>query len=264
MMRMLAALVLVAAAPAEQNPHLPTPTHDSLAPELPSGLDRAVLIVSKTNGWRHLEHIPRSNAVIAGIARTQGRAAFVTENAAVFNDADLSRFAVVVLNSASGNFMTAAQEAALRRFVERGGGVVALHAAGDDSHTTPWYTHTIVGTRFTGHPGGDDQFQAAAVRLEQPTHPVLRGVTSGWRPREEWYSFDRSPRGPGTAVLATVDEASYRPGAKLAMGATHPVIWVNPRTRGRVVYSALGHEPVNYDDPNYRLILTNAIRWAAR
>ena len=63
-------------------------------------------------------------------------------------------------------------------------------------------------------------------------------------------------------VLARIDEASYRPGAKLAMG-DHPVIWTNPATKGRVVYSALGHAPEAYDDPNYRRILVNAIRWAA-
>ena len=65
------------------------------------------------------------------------------------------------------------------------------------------------------------------------------------------------------ADLARIDEASYRPGAKLAMGA-HPVIWFNPRSNGRVVYSALGHTPQAYNDPNYRRILANAIRWAAR
>ncbi|WP_294258925.1 ThuA domain-containing protein [uncultured Sphingomonas sp.] len=47
------------------------------------------------------------------------------------------------------------------------------------------------------------------------------------------------------------------------MGATHPVMWINPRSKGRVFYSALGHEPQLYDDPDYRRILTNAIRWAA-
>jgi len=64
-------------------------------------------------------------------------------------------------------------------------------------------------------------------------------------------------------VLARIDEASYRPGAKLAMGR-HPVIWTNPATKGRVVYAALGHAPEAYDDPNYRRILVNAVRWAAQ
>jgi uncharacterized protein len=44
----------------------------------------------------------------------------------------------------------------------------------------------------------------------------------------------------------------------------HPVIWINPSTKGRVFYSALGHSPETYDDPSYRRILTNAMRWAAR
>jgi len=38
----------------------------------------------------------------------------------------------------------------------------------------------------------------------------------------------------------------------------------NPATKGRVVYSALGHLPESYDDPNYRRILTNAIHWAGK
>lgn len=260
MLRMLALIGLLAAAP---DPHLPAPTYDRVAPALPPGLDRAVLIVSKTNGWRHIEHIPRSNAVLAGIARAQGRAAFVTENAAVFNDAQLRRFAVVVLNSASGDFLTAEQRGAFARFVARGGGVVALHAAGDDSHQAPWYVDTIIGTRFTGHPGGVDQFQAARVVIDRPRHPVMAGVALPWSPVDEWYSFASNPAARGMTVLARVDEASYRPGKGLAMGR-HPVIWTNPETKGRVVYSALGHTPEAYDDPTHRRILANAIRWAAQ
>lgn len=245
------------------DPHLPTPTYDRVAPVLPANLHHAILIVSKTNGWRHLEHIPRSNAVLAEIARDQGRRSYVTENAAVFNDAQLQRFTVVVLNSASGDFMTPDQREALQRFVARGGGVVALHAAGDNSHKEPWYVDTIIGTRFIGHPGGEDQFQAARVIVDRPDHPVMASVRLPWSPTDEWYSFANDPATRGMTILARIDEASYRPGAKLAMGA-HPVIWINPRAKGRVVYSALGHTPAAYQDPNYRRILANAIRWAAR
>jgi type 1 glutamine amidotransferase len=263
MYRLLALLGLLAMAQAAPDPHRPAPTYDSVAPVLPGGLDRAVLIVSKTNGWRHLEHLPHSNAVLAEIAQGLGRASYATENAAVFNDEQLRHFSVVVLNSASGDFLTPDQRAAFARFVARGGGVVALHAAGDNSHTAPWYVDTIIGTTFTGHPGGADQFQPARIVVDQPRHPVMAGVTLPWTPTDEWYSFATNPAAQGMTVLARIDEASYRPGAKLAMG-THPIIWVNPKARGHVVYSAIGHNPEAYDDPNYRRILTNAIRWAAR
>jgi hypothetical protein len=41
----------------------------------------------------------------------------VTENAAVFNDEQLRHFSVVVLNSASGGFLTPDQRAAFARFL---------------------------------------------------------------------------------------------------------------------------------------------------
>lgn len=256
-------LALIGLLAVGADPHLPTPTYDRVAPTLPAGLKGAVLIVSKTNGWRHIEHIPQSNAVLARIAHEQGRQSYVTENAAVFNDAQLRHFSVVVLNSASGDFLTTGQRAAFERFVARGGGVVALHAAGDDSHKAPWYVDTIIGTRFIGHPGGDDQFQAARVAVDRPGHPVMAGVKLPWAPTDEWYSFDGNPAARGMTVLARIDETTYRPGEKLAMGQ-HPVIWTNPGVKGRVVYSALGHTPAAYADPNYRRILSNAVRWAAR
>lgn len=262
--RLLLAILLFTAPAGAADPHRPDPTYDSVPPTLPDTLQGAVLIVSKTNGWRHIEHIDHSNAVLQRIAAELGRPSFVTENAAIFNDDQLRRFAVVVLNSASGDFLTADQRNAFARFVARGGGVVALHAAGDDSHVAPWYVDTIIGTRFIGHPGGADQFQTARITLPLPDHPVMAGVQLPWSPRDEWYSFAASPARRGMTVLARLDERSYRPGRELAMGADHPVIWTNTQAGGRIVYSALGHLPESYDDPNYRRILANAIGWVAR
>ena len=263
MRRILALIAVLTMAQSAPDPHRPTPTVDAVAPVLPDGLQDGVLIVSKTNAWRHLEHIPHSNDVLADIAQSLDRASYVTENAAIFNDEQLRRFSVVVLNSTSGEFMTEDQRAALAAFVARGGGVVALHAAGDGSHIDSWYSDTIIGAEYVGHPGGDDQFQSALIIVDQPDHPAMEGVTLPWSPIDEWYSYAASPAARGMTVLARIDEGSYRPGAGLTMG-THPVIWINPATHGRVLYSALGHTPEAYDDPNYRRILANAIKWAGQ
>lgn len=260
MLRLAGLLLMMAAGTAPANPHRPPATYDAIKPSLPPELHDAVLIVSKTNAYRHLEHISHSNEVLAGIAQKLGRKSFVTENAAVFNDEQLGRFSVVVLNSTSGDFLTPEQGLAFARFIERGGGVVALHAAGDSSHVAPWYTSTIIGTRFIGHPGGQDHIQHAGVIVSEPRHPVMAGVKLPWSPRDEWYSFAGSPAEHGMTVIARIDEGTYRPG-RIAMGPDHPVIWVNPNTRGRIVYSALGHDPESYDDENYQTIISNAIRW---
>jgi hypothetical protein len=116
MLKMLALAALLTTAQAAPDPHLPRATTDSVAPVLPKDLHDAVLIVSKTNGWRHIEHIPHSNRVLAYIVQGLGRTSYATENAAVFNDEQLRHFSVVVLNSASGGFLTPDQRAAFARF----------------------------------------------------------------------------------------------------------------------------------------------------
>jgi len=268
MLQILAASVALAASPVAiqgaPDPHRPTPVIDTTSPDVPAGLRNGVLIVSKTNAWRHLEHIPHSNRVLADLAGEAGRAAFVTENAAVFTDAALARFRVVILNSASGSFLTVDQRGALDRWLSRGGGLIALHAAADGSHDWPRYRERVIGAAYAGHPGGADQFQAARVIVDQPRHPVMRGVPREWAPIDEWYSYKASPRGGGMAVLARIDEASYRPGAGRAMGADHPIVWTSRWGRGRVVTSTIGHLSAAYDDPVYRRLLANALRWVAR
>ena len=91
----------------------------------------------------------------------------------------------------------------------------------------------------------------------------MAGVSSPWTPTDEWYSF-AAPPPASSVVLATLDEASYRPGAKLAMGAHHPIAWARQVGRGRIIFAAPGHVPELYDDPNYRRLIANAIRWVGR
>lgn len=260
----LAAALLLSAAQAAPDPHLPKPSLDRVAPKLPASLNGGVLIFSKTNGWRHIEHLPRSNTVLSELAMRTGRRSFRTENAAVFNPAQLARFSVIVLNSSSGDLFTPAQRRAFEAWITAGGRVVALHAAGDDSQRAwTFYRDRMIGTHFTGHPNGADQFQAASVTITQPAHSIMRGVKLPWRPVDEWYSFDRVPAGANVRIVATIDEGSYRPGEELAMGTVHPIAWVNQVGKGAVFYSAIGHQPEAYDDPNHRRILINALIWAA-
>ena len=64
-----------------------TPVYDSVAPEIPASIKgpNAVLIFSKTNGYREEPAIKASNDALAAIAKKRGWPSFVTENAAVMN-----------------------------------------------------------------------------------------------------------------------------------------------------------------------------------
>jgi len=193
---------------------------------------------------------------------------YQTENGAVFNPEQLSRFDAVVFNNVSGNVFTPEQRAALESWVESGGGFVGIHGSGGDpSYKWQWYVDELIGAQFIGHPMGP-QFQQATIHVEDKTHPATRSLPDSWERTDEWYSFAASARKDGVQVLATLDESTYSPvgmgGQDLIMGADHPVIWAHCQGRGRALYSALGHRAEAYSEPLHQGLLAGAIAWAAR
>lgn len=244
--------------------------YETAPPQLPADIARpAILVFSKTNAFRHEEAIPAASAMFEALAREKGWGLFQTENGATFTPDILARFDAVVFSNVSGDVFTPDQRAAFKAFVENGGGYVGIHAAGDNSHAAwSWYMTDLIGTTFTGHPM-EPQFQQATVRLEDRSHPATRHLAETWQRTDEWYSFDRSPRGrPGLTVLANLDEATYRPGSffgtSLAMGKDHPIIWSRCVGKGRMLYSALGHTAESFAEPEYRQLLAGALGWAMK
>lgn len=249
----------------------PNRTHETVAPELPEDLaSPAVLVFTKTNGFRHKDAIAAGVPLFEEIAKRRGWAAFHTENGAVFNGASLARFGAVIFHNASGDLLSEDQEMAFVRYLERGGGWLGVHAAGDGSHKDwRWYTETLIGSDYAGHIL-NPQFQVARSVVEDREHPATLNLPAEWQHEEEWYSWERSPRQAGVHVLISVDESTYTPEAKfmgmqgdLRMG-DHPVVWTRCVGRGRTLYSALGHLQEAYDTPEYRALLDGALAWVMR
>jgi type 1 glutamine amidotransferase len=242
--------------------------YEATPPALPAEIKRpAILVFSKTNGFRHEEAIPAANTLFQQMAADNGWGYFQTENGATFNPAMLSRFDAVIFNNASGDVLTPDQRAAFKAFIEAGGGFVGVHAAGDNSHAAwNWYMQSILGATFTEHTMRP-QFQTATVKVEDATHPVVQKLPGSWRHLEEWYSFDHSPRTTGAKVLITVDEQTYQPvgffGRDLRMG-DHPMVWSRCVGKGRVLYSAFGHHAATFKNQQQRQLLRNAIRWTLK
>jgi type 1 glutamine amidotransferase len=240
----------------------------ALPPDLGSP---AVLLFTKTNGFRHEEGIPAGVALIEAIAKQRGWSVFHTESGATFTPENLGRFAAVVWHQVSGDVLNDAQKDAMKRWIEAGGGWVGIHGSGGDSfYAWPWYKDVLVGALFIGHPMGP-QFQDAKLVVEDRGHPATAKLPESLVHNEEWYSFDQSVRAKAYRVLATVDESSYSPRLKmlgmdrdLHMGADHPVIWSHCVGKGRAFYSALGHQAKSYALPAMEHLLEGAIAWAAR
>jgi uncharacterized protein len=245
------------------------PVIDRVAPQLPDALGRdgrpAILLFSKTAGFRHEEAIPACERSLREIAERRGWTVFATENAAVFDAPLLERFAVVFSNNATGDNWTDAQKAAFQRYVLGGGGFVGVHgAAGTRYRFWSWYTDELLRGRFIGHPLFP-QLQTARVIVEDHEHPATRSLPESFAHEDEWYSFEQSARQPGVRVLARLDEASYAPREifrDISMG-DHPIVWSHCPGRGRAFYSALGHSAATYQRPEHARLLEGAVAWAA-
>ena len=246
------------------------PDYDQEPPVISEFSRPAILVLSKANGYVHVDALPAGEAMLRELAAEQGWDVFTTDNAASHNAADLAKFRVVVWNNVSGDVLTKEQRQAFRTWMEQGGGWVGVHASGGDLfYSWDWYVDTLVGAQFVGHTS-DPQFQDADVYVADPDVAVTAHLDSPWVvPNEEWYAFDRNPRNAGYEILLTLDEDSYitmddKFMWRERMEGEHPIAWRHSLGQGRALYCAIGHQGATYSIPEFRQLITSSIRWAGR
>lgn len=243
------------------------PVYEQERPALPPLARPSILLFSKTNAYIHAEAIPAAQELFRRLAADNGWSLFVSDSGALYNDEDLARFDVLIWNNVTGDVLSEPQRAAMQRYIEGGGGFMALHGAGDSSigESWPWYEKTLIGAHFIGHPMGP-QFQMATVNVDDPADPIVASLPQPWQRTDEWYSYAVSPRQRGFHILATLDENSYSPQIffkSIRMGGDHPIMWKHCVGAGRVFYSALGHTAETYREPEYATVLARAVEWTS-
>jgi type 1 glutamine amidotransferase len=156
-------------------------------------------------------------------------------------------------------------KAAFQDYIEQGrGGWVGFHHATllgefDGYPMWPWFSDFMGGIRFKNYIANR---VSGTVVVEDAAHPAMKGLPSTFVvDEEEWYTFDKDPR-PNVHVLAHVDEASYQPPSDIKMG-DHPVIWTNEKMKARNIYILMGHHPSLLKNNAYKILVHNAILWAA-
>jgi type 1 glutamine amidotransferase len=238
-----------------------------------------ILIFSRTTAYRH-ESIPAGIRALHRLASASASGphpftADDTEDPSVFNTASLATYRVIVLLQCSGEFLDDVQLDALKRFVQSGGGIVAVHCASFAMQSSEWYGRLIGGV-FDNHP----EPQPGRVTTLDPKHPIMTcrcSLDGGkYHPAEEpdqtreertwldeWYNFKAHPRttSDGLDVLLAVDEKSYEGGVH---GDDHPIAWCQTFDGGRCFYTSLGHFDAAYEDSWFLGHLLGGILWTAR
>jgi len=221
------------------------------------GRDFSVLVFSKTLMYRHAS-ITNGIAAIRRLGEEFHFHVDATEDSSCFTPANLARYRAVVFLSTSGHILSDEQHAAFRDYIEKGGGLAAIHAgaAGDvaTEGTWPWYGEALC-ARFTNH----SAIVTATINVEDRRSPSMAGLPERWVRRDEWYNFISSPRGKAR-ILASLDETTYKGGN---MGKDHPIAWCRKMGKGRIWYTGLGHTEVSYTEPEFLRHLLGGIQTAA-
>jgi uncharacterized protein len=88
------------------------------------------------------------------------------------------------------------------------------------------------------------------VQVADPQHPVIRGLKD-FKIHDETYG--KFGVRPDVKVLLTTEEPT----------STRSIGWTKEYGKARVVYLALGHDHLAFENPNYRKLLAQAIQWTA-
>jgi cytochrome c len=215
------------------------------------------LVFSKTLMFRHAS-ITNGIAAIKQLGAENHFGVDATEDSSWFTPKNLAKYKVIIFLSTSGNILDEEQQAAFKRFIEKGGGLVAIHAAVAGDVATegawPWYGEALC-ARFTNH----SAIVEATVNVEDRKNPSTAPLPAHWVRKDEWYNFIATPRDQAH-VLAALDETTYKGGT---MGQDHPIAWCKKMGKGRIWYTALGHTEASFTEPLFLKHLLGGIQTAA-
>jgi putative membrane-bound dehydrogenase-like protein len=189
----------------------------------------------------HHRPTQRAQQVLPALARN-GIDLFYTDQLDDLNDDELDRYQALVLYN---NHLTVGdrQLAALMRFVGDGGGLVVIHCASASFQNSEEFIR-LVGAAFKSH--GTGTF--STVRVAE-AHPAIAGVPSIASWDETYVHTKHNP------VNRTVLEV------RRENGHDEPWTWVRTYGKGRVFYTAWGHDERTWGNPAFQQLIGQGIRW---
>ena len=184
----------------------------------------------------------------------------------------LKPYALIVMNYYDGarpeNRFGEAGDKALSEFVRSGKGLVLYHLSlGAFDGWTDY--EKMSGGNWRPNKGHHSAAHDYSLDIKDPNHPITSGLKSPLpiKKDELFANLRWQPEG-NYHVLATAydDHSLYnardtqdKPGA----GVDEPILWTTQFGTGRVFVTALGHDPVNTETPEFNTIFLRGAEWAA-
>ncbi|HTN74464.1 MAG TPA: PVC-type heme-binding CxxCH protein, partial [Pirellulaceae bacterium] len=135
------------------------------------------------------------------------------------------------------------QEKALLDYVESGHGLIPLHCASYCFLNSPKYV-ALVGAQFQRH--GTGTFR---TRIAQPDHALLKGF-QGFESWDETYVHTKHNEQDRVVLEYREDKDGKEPWS-----------WVRTQGKGRIFYTAWGHDERTFSNPGFHNLVERGVRW---
>ncbi|MDQ3348543.1 MAG: ThuA domain-containing protein [Acidobacteriota bacterium] len=220
---------------------------------------RLLVYTKNGKGYVH-DNIPASIEAVRDLAREHRFSVDVTDDPAAFTDDNLRKYSALVFSNTNNVvFDTDAQRVALMRYVQAGGGFVAIHSAIASERTWQWFAG-LVGGAFSRHA----PLQPFGVLVLDRTHPSVAHLPQRWEREDECYYLVRmnvNMRILAVNDLSTIQDPKEKPAT---FGDVFPSVWYQEFDGGRQWYTSLGHRKEDYARPEFRQHLLGGIRSVVR
>ncbi len=175
--------------------------------------------------------------------KSRGITLTYTDKLADLNPDTLGKFDGIVVYANHARFENAEQEKALLDFVAGGKGFVPIHCASACFTGSKEYI-ALVGGQFRSHTTGTFRPQIVAE------HPITKGFSSfsSW---DETYVHTYHNEKDRTVLEVRTDG-----------DVKEPWTWVRTPGKGRVFYTAWGHDQRTWGHPGFHNLLERGVRWA--
>lgn len=213
-------------------------------------------------GYVH-ENIASSVEAIKKMGAEKGFGVDVSDDPAVFTDANLKQYAALVFsNSNNQAFSSDAQRDAFKHYIEAGGGFVGIHSASGSERDWPYFW-SVLGGKFAAHP----RMQPFTVQVADPKFPAVKGLPASFEWTDECYFIDHLNPDIHPVLVMDRTKLNYLDAMKIDVSSFQnplPLAWFHEFDGGREFYLALGHNKEDYANPILYGIIENGIFWAMK
>ena len=207
-----------------------------------------ILFLGDNGHHRPIERVPQLMAALGN----KGINITYTDKLEDLNADNLNKYDGLLI-FANWDSIAKPQEKALLDYVSAGHGVIPVHCASYCFRNSAEYVDKVVGGQFWRH-----RMDTIQTRFTQPNSPLVMGLPS-FKAYDETYLHTHLQADNNVLAVRDIkaDQEKDKPGVK-----EEPYTWTRQYGKGRVFYTAYGHDERTWSQPGFQQLLERGILWA--